>query len=60
MNSILVKFTLVIVLAAVLASCAGAPSNPPANQVDDHIVQGGSFAGEGMLYFPLGLPNDKK
>jgi hypothetical protein len=46
-NSILVKDT-----------CA--PSTPPANQADTHILQGGSFAGEGMPYFPLALPNDKK
>ena len=60
MNSILVKFTLAVALAGFLSACAGVPSSSPANQKDDHIVQGGSFTGEGRLYLPVELPNDKK
>jgi hypothetical protein len=59
-ESILVKLTLVLVLAGYVAACAVAPSTPPAHQAEDHIVQGGSFAGEGRIYFPLSLPNEKK
>ncbi|MFA5112515.1 MAG: hypothetical protein WC443_13980 [Desulfobaccales bacterium] len=55
-----VKFALTVALAWFLAGCAGAPVSPPVHQADDHIVQGGSLAGEGMIYFPLGRPSDKK
>lgn len=60
MNTILVKFILAVGLAWLLGGCAGGPLSQPVNQADSHIVQGGSLAGEGMIYFPLGLPNDKK
>ncbi len=60
MHSIPVNFTLAVLLLGFLAACAGAPSSPPANQADDHMVQGGSFAGEGKIYFPLPLPDDKR
>ncbi len=54
------KFMLVVGLAGAVAGCAGAPLSQPVNQEDHHIVQGGSLAGEGAIYFPLGLPNNKK
>ncbi len=60
MNSLLMKLALAVVLAGFLASCAGAPSSPRAGQADDHIVQGGSFTGKGMLYFPVGSTTAKK
>jgi hypothetical protein len=60
MNSIVVKFMLAIMVAGSLAACASAPPPPPAHQADGHIVQGGSFAGEGMMYFPLPFADDKK
>jgi len=60
MKAIVVKFTLAAVLAGWFAACAGAPSTPPANQADDNIVQGGSFAGEGKIYLPLPIPNDNR
>ena len=44
----------------VFSGCAGGPFSPPVNQAGCHIVQGGPFAGEGMINFSLGLPNDKK
>jgi hypothetical protein len=56
----LMKFLFVVMFACFLAGCAGTPLPQSANQGDVHIVQGGSFAGEGMIYFPVGLPNDKK
>jgi hypothetical protein len=59
-NALLVKFTLSVMLAGLLAACASAPIAPPANQADGHIVQGGSFAGEGKIYFPLPFQDDKK
>ena len=59
-KAILVKFTLAVVLAGLFAACAGAPTATPANQADDNIVQGGSFAGEGKIYFPLPIPNDNR
>jgi hypothetical protein len=60
LESILMKFVLILVLAGFVAACAGAPSPPPAHQAGDHIVQGGSFTGEGMIYFPLSIPKEKK
>ncbi|MCK9375131.1 MAG: hypothetical protein M0P73_03160 [Syntrophobacterales bacterium] len=59
-KSSLVKFALTILLAWFLAGCAGAPVSPPVHHADDHLVQGGSLTGEGMIYFPLGAPNEKK
>jgi hypothetical protein len=59
-KSLLVKLTLAVFLAGLLAGCASAPYAPPANQDAGHIVQGGSFTGEGMIYFPLPFPDDKK
>jgi len=35
------------------------PCPPPANQTDDALVQGGSLAGEGEIYFSLRLPTEK-
>jgi hypothetical protein len=60
MKLLLIKIILAVMLGWFLAGCAGVPLSQPVNQVDGHIVQGGSFVGEGMIYFPLGLPNDKK
>jgi hypothetical protein len=59
-KSSLGKFMLVVGLAWAVAGCAGAPLSQPVNQADGHIVQGGSLAGEGMIYFPVGFPNNKK
>ncbi len=59
-KSSLVKFAPTILLAGWLAGCAGAPVSPPVHQADDHLVQGGSLAGEGMIYFPLSAPKEKK
>jgi hypothetical protein len=56
----LMKFLFVVMFSCFLASCAGTHLPQSANQGDDHIVRGGSFAGEGMIYFPVVLPNDKK
>jgi hypothetical protein len=53
MKSILVKFTLAVMVAGLVAACAGVPLTSPAHQTGDHIVQGGSLAGEGKIYFPL-------
>jgi hypothetical protein len=58
-KSILGKFAWAVVLSGFLAACAAAPANPPANQADD-LVQGGSFAAEGMISIPLRLPADKR
>jgi hypothetical protein len=54
------KFIFAGVLTLCFFGCAGGPFSQLVNQADCHIVQGGSFAGEGMINFPLGLPNDKK
>jgi hypothetical protein len=56
----LVKLTLTLMLVGLLAACAGAPLNPPADQADGHIVQGGSFAGEGKIYFPFPFEDGKE
>jgi hypothetical protein len=60
MKLVLAKFIFASVVTSFFSGCAGAPLSQPVNQTDCHIVQGGSFAGEGMINFPLGLPNDKK
>jgi hypothetical protein len=54
------KLLLVVGLGWAVVGCAGAPLSRPAPQADTHIVQGGSFAGEGMIYFPMGRPNNNK
>ena len=56
----LAKFIFAGVLTLFFSGCAGGPFSQPVNQADCHIVQWGSFAGEGIINFPLGLPNDKK
>lgn len=53
------KLTLILWLAVLLASCVSTPGPPPAIQTDDHLVRGGSLAGEGKIYFPLRLPTEK-
>jgi hypothetical protein len=60
MKSSLGKFMLVVGLAGAVVGCAGAPQSRPAAHADTNIVQGGSLAGEGMIYFPIGLPNNNK
>ncbi|MGP8050826.1 MAG: hypothetical protein ACLPYB_09460 [Desulfobaccales bacterium] len=60
MKLLLAKFIFAGVLALFFSGCAGVPLSQPVNQADCRVVQGGSFAGEGMINFPLGLPNDKK
>jgi hypothetical protein len=51
---------LVLGLVGAVVGCAGAPQSGPGKHADTNIVQGGSLAGEGMIYFPLGLPNNNK
>lgn len=53
MNSVLGKLALAIILAGLLAGCAGVPPATPSQEAGGHMIQGGSFAGEGMMYFPL-------
>jgi len=59
-RSALMKIAFVVILAGWFAGCAGGAVSPPVGHSEGHIVQGGSLATEGMIYFPLGLPNDKK
>ena len=60
MKLFLVKIILTIVLGLFLAGCAGVPLSQSNTHEDGHVVQGGAVAAEGMIYFPLGLPSDKK
>lgn len=57
---VLAKFIFAVLLTLVFAGCAEVPDSQPVNQGDGHIIKGGSLAGEGMIYFPLALPNNKK
>jgi hypothetical protein len=60
MKLVLVKIILAAMLAWFSAGCVETPLPQPNTHADGHIVQGGAVAAEGMIYFPLGLPNDKK
>ncbi len=60
MKLVLIKFILPIVLVVFIAGCAGEPLLQANTHADSHIVQGGAVAAEGMIYIPLGIPNDKK
>lgn len=60
MKLFLVKIIFPILLAFYFAGCAGEPLSRSNTHADDHIVQGGTVAAEGMIYLPLALPNDKK
>jgi hypothetical protein len=59
-NSVLGKLALAIILAGLLAGCAGVPPATPSQEAGGHMIQGGSFAGEGMMYFPLPPLDHKK
>jgi hypothetical protein len=54
------KFILAGMLTLFFSGCAGGLFSQPVDRADCHIVQGGAFAGEGIINFPLSLPNDKK
>lgn len=54
------KLALAVILAGVLAGCARMPAATPSQEAGGHMIQGGSFAGEGMMYFPLPFSSDKK
>jgi hypothetical protein len=56
----LAKVILAFMLTCFLAGCVETPLPQSNTHADGHIVQGGALAAEGMIYFPLGLPNDKK
>jgi poly(3-hydroxybutyrate) depolymerase len=56
----LAKVILAIMLALFFVGCAGETFSQSNTHADGHIVQGGAVAAEGMIYFPLALPNDKK
>jgi hypothetical protein len=60
MKLVLAKFIFAGVLTLFFSGCAGGPFSQPVNQAGCHAVQGGQFAGEAMINFPLGFPNDKK
>jgi hypothetical protein len=60
MKSIPMAMMLAVFMAGLCTSCATAPPPPAASQSDSHIVQGGAFAGEGKIYFPLPFQGDKK
>ncbi len=60
MKLFLAKIILTIVLVWLFAGCAGESLSQSNTHADGHIVQGGAFAAEGMVYFPLALPNEKK
>jgi hypothetical protein len=60
MNSAWGKLVLVIILAGWLAGCASLPPATPSQEAGGHMLQGGSFAGEGMMYFPLPSFDHKK
>ena len=59
MKSILVISALAGIMAGLFTGCAAPPPPPSAYQSDSHIVQGGAFAGEGKIYFPLPFQDDK-
>jgi hypothetical protein len=48
------------VLTLFFYGCAEGSSSKPVSQAGCYGVQGGPLAGEAMINFPLGLPNDKK
>jgi hypothetical protein len=60
MSSAWGKLALVIILAGWLAGCAGLPPATPSQEAGGQMLQGGSFAGEGMMYFPLPSFDHKK
>lgn len=60
MKLVLVKIILAVMLAWFLAGCVETSLPQSNTHADGNIVQGGAVAAEGMIYFPLGLPNDKK
>ena len=53
MKSAWEKLALAVILAGLLAGCASVPPATPSQEAGGHMIQGGSFAGEGMMYFPL-------
>ena len=59
MKLVLAKFIFAGVLTLCFFGCAGGPFSQLVNQADCHIVQGGSFAEEGMINFPLVSPMTK-
>jgi len=60
MNAAWRNLALAVILAGLLAGCAGVPPATPSQEAGGHMLQGGSFAGEGMMYFPLPTFEPKK
>jgi hypothetical protein len=54
------KLVLAIILAGLLAGCVSLPPATPSQEAGGHMLQGGAFAGEGMMYFPLPTFHHKK